>query len=155
MSSWAAEIRRREATRRREERETRKRHKDLERRAKERARLSELEQARLDVEMHENALEELLSVQKEQSARINWAKYASALPPHEPLRAGRHEFAVLLTRGVASLENALGTGSTAEEEARLIDEREYQVERDAFTAKYSEWMRLRSLAKRVLEFVYK
>ncbi len=150
MSSWAAQIRRQEAARRREEREARKRHKDLERRIKERARLTELELARLEVEMHENMLEELLSVHKEQSTRIDWARYACALPPHEPLRSGRREFAASLNRGVVSPENASGTGSAAAEEALLTDEREHQAERENFTKTCTEWMRMRSLAKRVL-----
>ena len=65
MSSWAAEIRSRDAEARRSEREARKRHRELERRIKERAKLSALQQAQLDVEAHENALEVLLSVHKE------------------------------------------------------------------------------------------
>lgn len=75
MSNWTAEIRRREAEARRSERETRKRHRELERRIKERAKLSALEQARLDVEAHENALEVLLSVHKEQGAPIEWVEF--------------------------------------------------------------------------------
>lgn len=143
MSSWTAEIRRREAEERRQERETRKRHKELERRIKERAKLSELEQARLDVEAHENALEVLLSVHKEQSAAIEWVKFASALPPHEPRRSGRHEFA-------AELKNLAKSGNADAEAARALDEREYQVVRDGYERELAESERLRALAKRVL-----
>ena len=150
MSSWTAEIRRREAEKRREEREARKRYKDLERRIKERAKLSALEQARLEVEAHENALEVLLSVHKEQSASIEWARFVSALPPHVPLKPGRHEFAAVLKHGVASLANAAGSGSSAAEEAQGIDEREEETAQEDYARKLAEWERMRALAKRVL-----
>lgn len=150
MSSWTAEIRRREAETRRSERETRKRHRELERRIKERAKLSALEQARLDVEAHENALEVLLSVHKEQSAPIEWAKFATALPPHRPVRSGRHEFAAVLSHGVAELKNTTESGNAAAEQARALDEREYQAGRENYESELAEWERMRALAKRVL-----
>ena len=65
-----AQWRRLQAEQRRQERDAQKRQKDFERRLKERAKLSVLEQARLEVEAHENALEVLLSVHKEQSAPV-------------------------------------------------------------------------------------
>lgn len=150
MSSWTAEIRRREAEVRRSERETRKRHKELERRIKERAKLSALEQARLDVEAHENALEVLLSVHKEQSAPIEWAKFATGLPPHPPVRLGRHEFAAVLRHGIAELEKAAEIGNAAAEQARVLDEREYQAAIESYDSELAEWERMRGLAKRVL-----
>jgi hypothetical protein len=150
MSSWTGEIRRREAEARRSERETRKRHRELERRIKERAKLSALEQARLDVEAHENALEVLLSVHKEQSAPIEWAKFATALPPHPPGRSGRHEFAAVLRHGVADLKNAAKSGNAAAEQARMQDEREYQAGRESYESEVAECERMRALATRVL-----
>jgi len=72
VSSWTTQIRRLQAEQRRQEREIRKRQKDLEWRSKESAKLSASEQARLAVEAHENALDVLLSVHKEQSAAIDW-----------------------------------------------------------------------------------
>ena len=150
MSSWTAEIRRREAEERRNERETRKRHKDLERRIKERTKLSALEQARLEVEAHENALEVLLSVHKEQSAPIEWVKFATALPPHEPLSVGRHEFGAMLKRSMAPLETVAESGSEAAEQARRLDEQEQQTAHEDYTRKLAEWERMRTLAKRVM-----
>lgn len=150
MSSWSAEIRRREAEARGSEREARKRRRELERRIKERAKLSALEQARLDVEAHENALEVLLSVHKEQSAPIDWARFAVALPPHQPVRSGRHEFAAVLRNGVTELGNVPGSVTTAAEQARMVDEREYQTAREISESERTGQERLRALAKRVL-----
>ena len=150
MSSWTAQVRRLQAEGRRQEREVRKRQKDLERRLKEQAKLSVLEQARLEVEAHENALEVLLSVHMEQSSPIEWARFAAALAPHEPLRPGRHEFAAVLKHGIASLEKAANSGSTGAEDARLLDEREQQTAQEDYAKRLAEWQRMRALAKRVL-----
>ena len=150
MSSWAAEIRRRDAEARRSEREARKRQRELERRIKERAKLSALQQAQLDVEAHENALEVLLSVHKEQSAPIEWPKFAAALPPHQPVRSGQHEFAAVLRHGIAHLENAAESGNDAAEQARALDEREYRAQRESYEGELAERERMRALAKRVL-----
>ena len=150
MSSWAAEIRRREAERRREEREAHRKHKDLERRIKERARLSELGQARLEVDTHESVVEGLLSVHKERGTWIDWVKCAVAMPPHEPLKAGRHEFYARLKHCVAPLDSDFGSGIAAIEEAHLLDEQAYRAARDEYAQELVEWTRMCSLAKRVL-----
>ena len=54
------------AAERRSVRDAQKRHREFERQYKEQAKLSAIEQARLEVETHENKLEVLLSVHKEQ-----------------------------------------------------------------------------------------
>jgi hypothetical protein len=150
MSSWTAQIRRAQAEERRQERAAEKRQKDLERLLKERAKLSALEQARLEVEAHENALEILLSVHKEHSAPVEWIRFASALPPHKPWNSRRYEFAAVLKQNIATLENASSTGSTVAEGARLLDEREQQAALAQYTKDFAEWERMRGLAKRVL-----
>jgi hypothetical protein len=114
MRSWTGDLRRLDVAQRRGEREARRRQKELERRVKEQAKLSALEQARLEVEGHENQLEVLLSIHKERSAAVDWHALASGLPPHEPARLARHELAALAKQ-------------TGVEEAREVDEREYQT----------------------------
>ena len=109
MDSWSV-------TQRRLEREEKKRQKELERRLKEQAKLSAVEQARLAVEAHENELEVLLSVHKERSTAVDWRALSSALPPPEPPRLARHELVALAKR--INLE-----------EAREVDDREYQTAR--------------------------
>lgn len=150
MRSWNAEIRRRAAEERRQERETRQRHKELERRLKERARLSELEQASLEVEAHQNALELLLSVQKEQSEPIEWRKLASSLPPHRPVRSGQREFSLILRKGASSTENADISDTDSLEKAHSLDEREHEAELVAYETEKLECEHLRLLAIRVL-----
>ena len=62
MNHYRAEIRRLDAANRRNERDAKKRQREFERQLKEQAKLSAFEQARLEVEAHENALDVLLSV---------------------------------------------------------------------------------------------
>ncbi|MBE7157707.1 MAG: hypothetical protein INR62_04615 [Rhodospirillales bacterium] len=150
MSSWAAEHRRQQAAWRREERASRRRQKELERLIKERTKLSELEQARLDVEVHENAIEELLSVHREQSERINWPRLASALPPHAPAQIGRHEFAALLAQGIAPRPATVHGNDATVEEAHLNDEEAHRQAQADHQSRIAEQQRLQALAKRVL-----
>lgn len=143
-------MKRLEAARKLQQREALKRQKDLERRLKEQAKLTSLEQARLEVEAHENALEVLLSVHKEQSAPFDWGSFASALPPHEPPRLARHELAALLRRAVSGAVPHVEDGKATVEEARLLDEREHQAEREDYGKDLAQWERMRSLSRRVL-----
>jgi len=150
MSSLTALLRRVQAEQRRQQRAAHMRQKELERRLKELAKLSALEQARLEVEAHENALDVLLSVHKEQSALIEWARFSSALAPHEPLRLRHHAFSAALRRAVAPLENAMTGGSTAVEDTRDLDERDYRATKEDYGNRLAEWQRMRVLANRVL-----
>ena len=138
------------AARKLQQREASKRQKELERRLKEQAKLSSLEQARLEVEAHENALEVLLSVYKEQSAPFDWGGFASALPPHEPPKLARHELATLLRRAVSGAVPHVEDGKATVEEARLLDEREHDAAREDYEKDFAQWERMRSLARRVL-----
>ena len=126
------------------------RQKDLERQLKERAKLSALEQARLEVEAHKNALEVLLSVHKDRSAPVEWARFACSLPPHEPPTPGRHEFAAVLKNDVTSPENAAGSESAEVEAARVLDEREQQTAREDYAKRLAEWQHMHALANGVL-----
>ena len=137
MASWSADLRRLEVAQRRGEREAKRRQKELDRRLKEQTKLSTLEQARLEVEAHQNELEVLLSVHKERSAVVDWRALASGLPPHEPARLARHELVALAKQ-------------TGVEEAREVDEREYQTTRAGHETEFAQWEKMHSLARRVL-----
>lgn len=150
MSSWAAELRRREAARKREERASRQRQKELQRLIKERTKLSEMEQARLEVEVHESAIEELLSVHKEQGERIDWPRLASAAPPHAPFQVGRHEFAAVLSQGIAPRPATAHDNDATVEEACLSDEEAHGRAQADHKGRVAEQQRMQTLARRVL-----
>lgn len=143
-------MRRMEAAGKRQQREALRRQKDLERRMKEQAKLTAIEQARLEVEAHENALEVLLSVHKQQSDPFDWKAFAFALPPHEPSRVARHETAALFRKAVAGAVPSIEEGKPTVEEARLLDDREHEEVIAEYQKDCADWERMRSLAARVL-----
>ena len=140
MNNWGRDIRRLELAQRRDEREEKKRQKELERRLKEQAKLSALEQAHFEVEAYQNALEVLLSVHKEQHKPMDWRKFAFSLRPHEPPRLARHELAALLKHAVSEAFKFAEEGDAGMVAARSMDEREHEAacaeyERDLPTGK--------------------
>ncbi len=87
---WRGTLRAIQAAERRAEREAQRRHRELQRHAKEQAKLSVLEQARLEVETYENQLEVLLSIHKEQGEPWDWRSILNQDPPAEPARTDHH-----------------------------------------------------------------
>lgn len=130
----------------RDERETRKRQKELERRYKELSKLSALEQARLEVESFENSLDVLLSIHKDASPKFDWMEALSALPPHEPLKRELHQTIATfqaLSNNEEDLESKLMNTRAADKALFAVAWTGFEVERD-------ECEKVRSLAKRVL-----
>ena len=80
-----------QAAERRRQRDAQKRFRELERQAKEQAKLSEIEQARLEVETYENRVEVLQSVYKDQGEPCDWPALATSLPPPCPQKTLYHE----------------------------------------------------------------
>jgi len=140
-----------QAAERRQQRNAQKRLRELERQTKEQAKLSVLEQARLEVETYESGLEVLLSVHKERGELWDWLAVAVALPPHPPRKFSRHE---LKTRLQASLPNFRPSHEqdleTALAQARSDDEQEFQEALANFSEEKAEWERMNDLAPRIL-----
>ncbi|MCL4851753.1 MAG: hypothetical protein KJZ78_10270 [Bryobacteraceae bacterium] len=144
---WKAELHAMEAGRRRQERESKKRQRELERQTKEMAKLSALEQARLEVETYDNALDILLSIHKEQADAFDWLAIAASLPPVPPRRQTHNELKARqrLPTGPSRLDPAV-----AIEQARSEDEREYQEALKEYEADNAEWAKMSLLARRIL-----
>src|SRR5262245_42248523 len=138
-----------EAAERRRQREAQKRHRELERAAKEQAKLSALEQARLEVETYENQLELLLSVHKEQGENWDWKAIAASLPPPFPQKYSHHELkaqqhiAVLRPGGHHSTQSSLDRARRADEEAFERAKQVHDKHRD-------EWENLKDFWRRSL-----
>jgi hypothetical protein len=137
-----------EAAERRQQRDAKKRQRELERQTKEMAKLSALEQARLEVETYENTLDVLLSIHKEQADPLDWLSLAASLPPVPPRRQSHNEFRIRQRLAVSPSQTV---GDTALVQAQQHDEREYQAAHQAHTADMAEWMKMSSLARRVLQ----
>lgn len=138
-----------EADRRRQQRDAQKRQRELERQNKEQAKLSAIEQARLEVETHENKLEVLLSVHREQGEIWDWVALAASLPPPCPQKNSNHELKmkqlmlVSFTCQKESVEAAI-------EQARLQDEQAFQEAMQTYANEKVEQEKMKSLAFRIL-----
>jgi tellurite resistance protein len=158
--SWRGTIRAIQAAERRAHRDAQRRFKELQRRTKEQAKLSTLEQARLEVETYENRVDVLLSIHKEQGDEWNWEQILNAPPPVEPVRGNRHATEVEARRlayvpgffdklfGKANKQTAAFEVETQFAQAR--DEREFQEAWSQFQRDYAEWEDERKLAAAVL-----
>ena len=123
---WKGTLRALDAAERREEREAQRHLRELHRQTKEQAKLSVIEQARLEVETFEKNLEVLLSVHKEQGATWDWMLLATVLPPPRPERRSYHEQRALQDSAVQPAVGVAATQATIEQ-ARSLDEQEFQV----------------------------
>jgi hypothetical protein len=148
---YKATIRAYEAAQRRQQRDAQRRLRELELQAKEQAKRSAIEQAKIEVETYENGLEVLLSVHKEQGEVWDWIKLATALPPHSPRKYARHE---LRAKQHAELRQCLGSDQECDEsikKAGIQDEQELQEALQTHTKEMAEWEDMKSFAQRILD----
>jgi len=136
---WKATLKEIQAAERRQQRDAQKRLRELERQAKEQAKLSALEKARLEVETFESSLEVLLSIHKEQGEVWDWLEVATALPPHLPRKVPRLELKAMMSVPQPSIDAA-----------RAQDERDFQEALQVHTAETTQWVQMKNLARRVL-----
>lgn len=153
--SWSSTIRATEAAARRQEREAQKRMRELERRAKELAKLSELEQAKLEVERFENRLEVLISIHKQPSLEWNWKSVAASLPPPHPAQLRSKEFRARQCAAVNMRTNSANAAKFEIEQAIAADENDYKLAVASHSSEIVEWQKMRALALRVLQGEHK
>ena len=146
---YRAELRAMQADERRQEREAQKRLRELERQAKEQAKLSAIEQARLEVETHESRLDLLLSVHKEQGPTWDWSAVAASLPPHRPEKSSYHEFRAKQRAALLQPDQREASISVLEQ-AKSQDEEAYQHALTTYARDKAEWEKLRHLSRRIL-----
>ena len=116
---------------------------------KDRAKLSAIEQAHLEVATYENQLEVLLSVHKEQGQTWDWAALAASLPPPIPQRNSHHEYRAKHQMTVALPSQKEGLEATVEQ-ARLQDEQAFQEATQSYLKERAEWERMNGLSQRIL-----
>jgi hypothetical protein len=146
---YKATVRAMEAAQRRQQRDSQRRLRELERQTKEQTKLSAIEHARLEVETFEGQLEVLVSVHKEQGEVWDWTSLAAALPPPSPQRNARHEQKAKQRATVLPAHQREASQALIEQ-ARLQDEQEFQQATRAYSEQMAEWESLRTLARRIL-----
>lgn len=137
-----------EASHRRQIRDAQKRSRELAREAKEQAKLSELEKARLEVAEYENQLELLMSVHKERGEPWDWASEAVSLPPPNPTRHSYLEQRAKQTLILLPLDQQKLRESGIADAAKL-DDGEFSDALKAHVEAKEEWFRLVALSRRI------
>jgi hypothetical protein len=138
-----------EADERRRQREAQRQQRDLERRRKEQAKLSAIEQARLEVETYQNRLDVLLSVHKEQGPTWDWAALAAALPSPPPRKLSYHE-SQAKQRALVLPPEKQQSAQAGIEQAQSEDERVFQEASKAHAEETAEWEKLKHFAHRII-----
>lgn len=138
-----------QAAERRQQREAQRRFRELERQAKEQAKLSALEQARLEVETYENRLDVLLSVHKECGEILDWTGLAASLPSPCPQRISYHEQKAIQQYTILQPQQKESSQSMLEQ-ARARDEQDFQNAMQVHSQQMAEWERLKNLARRII-----
>jgi hypothetical protein len=146
---WKGTFRAMEAAQRRQQRDAQMRQRELERRNKEQAKLSAIEQARLEVETYENKLEVLLSVHKEQGEIWDWVALAASLPQPSPQKNSNYELKTKQLMLVSTLRQ-MGSAEAAIQQAQLQDERAFQEAMRAYADENAERETIKDLAVRIL-----
>jgi hypothetical protein len=123
-----------------------RRRRELERLAKEQAKLSTLEQARLEVETYENRLSVLRSIHKEQSASWDWDEISVSLAPLPPARTSFNEFKSRCALALKPADNS----ENRVQDGLITDERLYQEALQAHHTAKAEWETLKTLARQIL-----
>jgi hypothetical protein len=137
------------AAQRREQREAQRRLRELERQAKEQAKLSAIEQARLEVATFEGRLEVLRSVHKEQGEVWDWQALAAGLPPPRPEQNSFHQKRASQVLAVLPPEQRIAAEPRLEQ-AQARDEQEFQAAMQSYAERLAEWEKLKILAQRIL-----
>jgi hypothetical protein len=151
---WKGTLRAMEAAQRRQQRDAQKRQRELERQNKEQAKLSAIEQARLEVETHENKLEVLLSVHREQGEIWDWIAIVASLPPPYPQKNSNHELKTKQLMLVSTSRQNEGK-KAAIEQARLQDEQAFQEAIQTYVKEKAEQEKMKGLAFRILAHEHK
>lgn len=133
------------AEERRQHRAAQVRQRELAKQIKEQAKLSTQQQARLEVDAFENALEVLLSVHKGGSPALDWRQVLNEPPPLPPVQQRVKE---RLARWEASKRGCKSPDGA--EDAQGVDEELFEAECDRFRIRMDEWHRLRGIARGVL-----
>jgi len=137
-----------EAANRRDQRESQKQLRELERRLKEEAKLSEMERARLEVETFDKQLEALLTIHQEQTDTYDWRAVATTLPPPSPspthFELKVHQLNAVCRPGrEATAESEIALARAQDDAAAKESNQNYIEERD-------DWEKWKNLANRIL-----
>ncbi|WP_075078259.1 hypothetical protein [Terrimicrobium sacchariphilum] len=130
---------------RRQEREAVKARREIERQRKALIKLTEQEQARLEVQAYENDLDVLLSIHKECRDPIDWMGLFCILPPAPPSKLARHELEAIFKKPAA-----LGSSDQAAAGAEA-DFASLETAQKNYLDEHAQWHYWHTLAQSILQ----
>jgi len=158
---WKGNIRSVRTALRQADRAATRRQRELEQQRRELSKLEAHEQAKLEVEEHENYVERLITLHKEVGQRMDWAALAKEEEPAAPIRSQVAEEAArtalasyrpsLLDRLLGRSEKRRATLEEALEQAPVEDQEAHERLVQRWEAKHAEWRESTDLAAQVLE----
>jgi tetratricopeptide (TPR) repeat protein len=133
---------------------------ELQRQQKMVAKMQEAEKAAYEVQVYQNHIDLLLSVHKECGETYDWAEIGHSEPPAKPERLNQHEDAARLDLSSLKIglsDKLLGRGDSkrrqlldAIEDAKNLDEKEYQDALTSYQNEYDEWQTAKELSTKIL-----
>ncbi len=157
---WKGNLRKLNSTLNKIDRESKRKYRELEKRQKERQKMEELEQAKYDVEVYENYIEQIQSLHKEGSEKIDWIALKNEQAPIEPLleytKKQEAEFIYnnfkpnFFHKIFKRVEKKKQSLLKKVEEAKNIDEQNYEQNKINFKKEFNEWKEQVELATKIL-----
>ena len=133
---------------------------ELEKQQKMIAKMQETEKAAYEVQVYQNHIDLLLSVHKECGEIYDWAEIGHSEPQAKPDRLHQHEDVAKLNLSSLKIglsDKLLGRGDTkkkqlldAIEDAKKLDEKEYQDALTLYQNEYDEWQTATKLSTKIL-----
>jgi hypothetical protein len=124
------------------------------------AKMQDTEKAAYEVQVYQNHIDLLLSVHKECGENYDWAEIEHSESPAKPDRLPQREDAAKLNLSSLKIglsDKLLGRGDTkkkqlldAIEEAKKLDEKDYQDTLTSYQKEYEEWHTATKLATKIL-----
>ncbi|WP_428026839.1 hypothetical protein [Arcobacter sp.] len=157
---WKGNLRKLNSTLNKIDRESKRKYRELEKRQKERQKMEELEQAKYDVEVYENYIEQIQSLHKEGSEKIDWVALKNEQPPIEPLleytKKQEAEFIYnnfkpnFFQKIFIRVEKKKQSLLKKVEEAKNIDEQNYEQNKINYKKEFNDWKEQVELATKIL-----
>jgi hypothetical protein len=157
---WKGTLRSMQAAGRAAERNSRRRHHELERRRQAIAKATAVERASYEVEVYKNSLEQLVSVHKEGSARVDWHHISQQPPPKVPQKSAVNEESArerlesyrpgVIVRLLKRVEKARVKLEREIESGRSRDEATFKEECVRYEQEHKQWVEQKEFADRVL-----
>lgn len=157
---WRGNLRTLNSTLNKMNRKSKHKERELVKRHKEREKMQELEQAKYDVDVYENYIEQIQSLHKEGSEKIDWIVLKNEKAPVEPLlkyikkeaaefilNNFRPNFFHKIFNRVEKKKQFLLNNI---EKAKIIDEQNYEQNKINYKKEYTEWKNQVELAINIL-----